>query len=305
MGEFSLQPGEELATALRRAGVYLQNCGVESGQVDAELLVAFLLEKFGKEPVSRGRVQALALMGSAVPEGFEDLINLRGDRVPLQHLTGQAHFRGLTLSVGPGVFVPRPETELLVEHAKTAYHSLVNQGSAGVVVDLCTGSGAIAASLAAELPGASVHAIELSSEAAAWAQRNLAEHGVHLVQGDALTALPELLGQVTVVASNPPYIPDGAVPKDPEVRDHDPNLALYGGGEDGMTMPRAITARAFDLLIPGGYFIIEHAETQRELMVTAFKRAGFEGIESIDDFAGEPRHTSGYKPLPAPTSVKE
>lgn len=305
MSDFSLQPGEELATALRRAGAYLAGAGIESATVDAELLAAFLLEKVEGQPVSRGRVQSLALLGSPVPEGFERLVNLRGERLPLQHITGQAHFRGLTLSVGPGVFVPRPETELLVEHAKAAYAELVPAGGHATVVDLCTGSGTIAASLAAELPEAQVHAVELSTAAAAWAERNLRPHGVNLVQGDALTALPELLGRVTVVASNPPYIPENAVPRDPEVRDHDPEMALYGGGEDGMQIPRAIAHRAFDLLEPGGFLIMEHAETQRELMVAALERAGFERIRSIDDFAGKPRHTSGYKPVTAPKNVKE
>ena len=103
---------------------------------------------------------------------------------------------------------------------------------------------------------------------------------------------------MTLVASNPPYIPAGAIPKDPEVRDYDPALALYGGGEDGMELPTAIAARAYALLAPGGYLIMEHAETQRELMRQALKDAGFERIESIDDFAGKPRHTAGYKPLP-------
>ncbi|MDO4898562.1 MAG: peptide chain release factor N(5)-glutamine methyltransferase [Rothia sp. (in: high G+C Gram-positive bacteria)] len=297
MSEFSLQPGDELAVALRRAAAYLAECGVENATVDAELIAAYLFEKDGAGIISRGRVQALALLGSPVPAGFEELVNLRGQRIPLQHLTGQAHFRQLALSVGPGVFIPRPETELLVDYALAAYRQLVEQGQNGVMVDLCTGSGAIAASLAFEEPGASVHAVELSQTAHAWAEKNLEPHGVNLVHGDALTALEELRGTVTVVASNPPYIPADAVPKDPEVRDHDPKMALYGGGEDGMQLPRAITARAFDLLAPGGFFIVEHAETQQELMASALQVAGFERVVSIDDFAGKPRHTSGYKPL--------
>lgn len=300
MADFSALPGEDLDSALGRASVYLAEAGVESSQTDSQLLAAYLLEKQTGEPVSRGRVQTLALLGTPVPADFDRLVTLRGQRIPLQHLTGQAHFRGLTLSVGPGVFVPRPETELLVEHAVVEYQRRVAQGTLPhrpLVLDLCTGSGAIAASLATELAGAEVLAVELSKDAAAWAERNLDGTGARLVRGDALTALEELKGQVTLVASNPPYIPQGAVPKDPEVRDHDPALALYGGGEDGMELPSAIAYRAYDLLAPGGYLIMEHAETQRELMRQAFEKAGFERTESIDDLAGKPRHTSGYKPV--------
>lgn len=305
MADFSLEPGEELDSALRRAAFYLDAAGIDSAAADAQLLAAYLLEKDAGEPVSRGRVQSLALLGHAVPESFARLVTLRGERLPLQHLTGQAHFRGLTLSVGPGVFVPRPETELLVEHALTAYRGMAEALPAlPLVVDLCTGSGAIAAALATELaadeqvPTPRVLAVEFSTDAAAWAERNLGPAGVELVVGDARTALPGYEGAVTLVASNPPYIPAGAIPKDPEVRDHDPALALYGGGEDGMELPAAIVARAYALLAPGGYLIMEHAETQRELMRQALAVAGFEGIESIDDFAGKPRHTAGYKPLP-------
>lgn len=297
MVEFSLEPGTGLDQALRRAAAYLEAAGVPSPAVDAQLLAAYLLEKQTGEPVSRGRVQTLALIGAEIPADFERLVGLRAERIPLQHLTGQAHFRGLTLRVGPGVFVPRPETELLVEHALQAVARFEPQIEKPLLVDLCTGSGAIAASLATEIPGSRVHAVELSTDAYVWAQENCRPAGVNLVQGDALTALDELVGTVDVVTSNPPYIPTGAVPREPEVRDHDPELALYGGGEDGMLMPRAITARAFTLLRPGGYYIVEHAETQRELMVRALDRAGFEKIRSIDDLAGKPRHTSGYKPL--------
>lgn len=298
---FDALPGEELDSALRRASAYLGAVGVASPLVDAELLAAHLLEKQEGEPVSRGRVQALALMGRPAPAGFAELVAQRAERVPLQHLTGQAFFRSLTLSVGPGVFVPRPETELLVEHGLEALAGVEKP----LVVDLCTGSGAIAGSVAFERPDARVYAVELSELAHAWAQKNLAPLGVELVLGDATLALEDLVGRCDAVLSNPPYIPDGAVPKDPEVRDHDPDLALYGGGEDGMRVPRAIVQRAFELLRPGGFFILEHAETQRDLMVTALHRAGFERIQSIDDLAGKPRHTSGYKPLAGERNVKE
>ncbi|WP_421082874.1 peptide chain release factor N(5)-glutamine methyltransferase [Rothia nasimurium] len=303
MADFSLEPGEELDSALRRAALYLGAAGIDSAAADAQLLAAYLLEKDAGEPVSRGRVQSLALLGHPVPEGFERLVTLRGSRVPLQHLTGQAYFRGLILSVGPGVFVPRPETELLVEHALTAYRDLAEElPGQPLVVDLCTGSGAIAAALATELaadhqvPTPHVLAVELSPEAATWARGNLEKAGVELVMGDARTALSEYEGGVHVLASNPPYVPPGVVPQDPEVRDHDPDLALYGGGEDGMEIPAAITARAFSLLAPGGFFIMEHDETQGPAMQACANRLGFESIKTHTDLTGRVRFTSGYKP---------
>lgn len=295
MSDFVYQPGEELDSALRRAGAYLQSAGIDSGFVDAQLIAAHLVSSELGEDVSRGRIQSMALTGTAVPAGFAELVSERGARVPLQHLTGQAYFRHLTLRVGPGVFTPRPETELLVDHVLDymRFRSLENP----VVVDLCTGSGAIAASVATEIPGSQVFAVELSEDACAWAALNLEPVGVQLVQGDATDALEHLVGEVDVVVTNPPYIPNGAVPKDPEVRDHDSHLALFGGSEDGMKIPSAIADRAYQLLKPGGFAIMEHAETQRELAASLFKNLGFTGVQSIDDLAGKPRHTAGRKPL--------
>lgn len=288
---FEALPGEELDSALRRALAYLKDAGIEYPLSDVELLASHVLSTPDEE-VSRGRVQTLALLGTAVPPSFYELVTERGRRVPLQHLTGKAAFRFIELAVGPGVFVPRPETELLVEHALDA----LKDQQKPQVVDLCTGSGAIAASFASERPDASVYAVELSPLAHAWAEKNVAPYGVQLLLDDATTALTEKSGEFDAVLSNPPYIPTGAVPQDPEVRDHDPEMALYGGSEDGMKIPRAVTKHAFELLKPGGYFIAEHAETQRESMREALAQAGFENIESINDLTGRPRHTAGYKP---------
>ncbi|WP_240334013.1 peptide chain release factor N(5)-glutamine methyltransferase [Rothia sp. ZJ932] len=297
MTDFQIQPGEELDSALRRAGAFLISAGIESAMVDAQLLAAHLVSAELGESVSRGRVQALALSGAQVPPGFAELVSQRAQRVPLQHLTGVAYFRHLELNVGPGVFTPRPETELLVDHALNALERFKAQGvGKPVVVDLCTGSGAIAAALATEFPAATVHAVELSAEAYEWAHLNLEPLGVDLRRGDATVACEDLLGEVDAVATNPPYIPTGAVPKDPEVREHDPQIALYGGSEDGMDIPYKIALRAFELLKPGGYLVMEHAETQRELAAAMFAVVGFEKVESINDLAGKPRHTSGYKP---------
>lgn len=285
--------GEELGTALRRATRFLGEAGVHSPRVDAELLAAHCISKQTGEQVSRGRVQILELMGSDIPQGFAELVNLRAERIPLQHLTGKAYFRELTLEVGPGVFIPRPETEELV----TRVLQEIDARSAPLkIVDLCTGSGAIAASIATERTGHTVKAVELSELALGWASRNTASCQVELIQGNALIALAGEESSVDIVASNPPYIPENAVPQDIEVREHDPEMALYGGSEDGLKIPQGVAERAFQLLKPGGFLVMEHAETQGLAMHTVFQNCGFERIESIQDLSGRARHTAGYKP---------
>lgn len=300
--------GEELAQVLTRATAALAQ--VPSPRVDAELLAAHLLYDG-----SRSRLQHAALLGERLtPEQvaeYEALVARRASREPLQHITGCAPFYRLELSVGPGVFVPRPETELLVEEAlkvlsaraKSASGTASATGTDSVtgqlrIVDLCTGSGAIAAAIKSELPNAQVFAVELSEEAIPYTRKNLEPLGVHLVQGDALTALPELAGTFDAVLSNPPYIPPANVPADPEAALHDPDMALYGGGEDGMQMPSAIAARAFELLTPGGLFIMEHDDTQEEAVAELLARVGFEGGYPVRDLNNRPRHSVGYKPRP-------
>lgn len=300
--------GEELAQVLARATAALAQ--VPSPRVDAELLAAHLLYDG-----SRSRLQHAALMGERLTPDqvaeYEALVARRASREPLQHITGSAPFYRLELSVGPGVFVPRPETELLVEEAlkvlsartKSASGTESATGTASAtgalrIVDLCTGSGAIAAAIKSELPNAQVFAVELSEEAIPYTRKNLEPLGVHLVQGDALTALPELAGTFDAVLSNPPYIPSANVPADPEAALHDPDMALYGGGEDGMQMPSAIAARAFELLAPGGLFIMEHDDTQEEAVAELLSRIGFEGGYPVRDLNNRPRHSVGYKPRP-------
>ncbi|WP_455115211.1 peptide chain release factor N(5)-glutamine methyltransferase [Rothia mucilaginosa] len=300
--------GEELAQVLARATAALAQ--VPSPRVDAELLAAHLLYDG-----SRSRLQHAALMGERLtPEQvaeYEALVARRACREPLQHITGSAPFYRLELSVGPGVFVPRPETELLVEEAlkvlnaraKSASGTDSATGTASAtgqlrIVDLCTGSGAIAAAIKSELPNAQVFAVELSEDAIPYTRKNLEPLGVHLVQGDALTALSELAGTFDAVLSNPPYIPPANVPADPEAALHDPDMALYGGGEDGMQMPSAIAARAFELLSPGGLFIMEHDDTQEEAVAELLARIGFEGCYPVRDLNNRPRHSVGYKPRP-------
>ena len=286
--------GEELAQVLTRATAALAQ--VPSPRVDAELLAAHLLYDG-----LRSRLQHAALMGERLTPDqvaeYEALVARRACREPLQHITGSAPFYRIELAVGPGVFVPRPETELLVEEALRVLGTRTGK-VAPRIVDLCTGSGAIAAAIKSELPNAQVFAVELSEDAIPYTRKNLEPLGVHLVQGDALTALSELAGTFDAVLSNPPYIPPANVPADPEAALHDPDMALYGGGEDGMQMPSAIAARAFELLSPGGLFIMEHDDTQEEAVAKLLARIGFEGCYPVRDLNNRPRHSVGYKPRP-------
>ena len=267
----------------------LADAGVPSPEADALALAAHVLGCDVGDV--RRRMVLLEECDAGVADRYAGLVAERAARLPLQHLTGQAHFRHLTLSVGPGVFTPRPETEVVAGLAIEAARAC---GPAPVVVDLCTGSGAIALAVADELPGATVHAVELSVDAHAWAARNVEATGlpVQLRLGDATTAYPELDGTVDVVVSNPPYIPVGMVPLDPEVRDHDPEVALYGGSEDGLAIPLAVARRAAGLLRPGGTLVMEHADSQGQTLPAALRRTG-EWADVVDhpDLTGRPRAT--------------
>ena len=253
----------------------LTDAGVPDPEVDAELLVGFVLG------VGRGRVQALVVMEAEVaPEDVRrvrELAARRATREPLQHITGVAPFRSLELAVGPGVFVPRPETEQVVQFAIDALRAVPSAEPVGV--DLGTGSGAIALAMATEVPHARVYAVEKSPEAFAWTRRNVESVGapnLQAVLGDLADALPELDGTVDVVISNPPYVPDDAIPRDPEVRLFDPAVALYGGA-DGLDIVRVISGVARRLLRPGGTLVLEHGELQgaqiRELLTADGWRA--------------------------------
>lgn len=274
---------QSLSAAVSEATAILRDAGVPSPRVDAELLADHLLG------VGLGRLRAMMLGDSPAPEGYAELVAERAQRIPLQHITGVAHFRYLELAVGPGVFIPRPETEsvvqLVIDHVQGMAHPRI--------VDLGTGSGAIAGSIAQEVPGAEVHAVEYSPFAHAWAEKNLAPLGVRLTLGDLRDALPELDGTFDVVVSNPPYIPAEAIPNEPEVALHDPPEALYGGGADGMELPTAAAASAARLLVPGGYFVMEHAEVQATWIAAMLKRTGaWTEITTHPDLNGKERATS-------------
>jgi len=275
----------DLRAAVREATQRLAEAGIASAETDAVLLAAHALG------TSAGEVRKAMVLGAPAPAAYEALVEERAARVPLQHLTGRVGFRRLELHVGPGVFVPRPETELV---AGLAIDAARLAGEAPVVVDLCTGSGAIALAVKDEVPAAQVYAVELGEDAHAWAAHNVASTGldITLVHGDATTAFAELDGTVDVVVSNPPYIPVGMVPIDPEVRDHDPGLALYGGSDDGLAIPLAVAARAAALLKPGGVLVMEHADTQGEALPAALTRTGrWRDVEDHEDLTARPRAT--------------
>lgn len=280
-------PPDGLAGALRRAADRLSAAGVPSPRMDAQALAAHVLG------VGRGEVAAAAVRGAPLTDELrtrlDALVAERARRVPLQHLTGRAGFRTVELVVGPGVFVPRPETEDVAGAAVDEASRLVGEGVRPVVVDLCTGSGAIALSVAVEVPGARVHAVELDVAAAAWAAPNLAGAGVDLRVGDAGDAFADLDGRVDVVVANPPYIPPGMVPTDPEVADHDPDVALYGGGDDGLDVPRRVVSAASRLLRVGGLVVVEHADVQQDALLAVLAGGPWDGADGHADAAGRPR----------------
>ena len=265
-----------LSTAAER----LRAAGVASPEHDAAELLAHVL---GTE---RGRLVLVEEVGSDALPAYDALVARRAAREPLQHLTGRAWFRHVELAVGPGVFVPRPETELLAGWA-VEQAGLLDEP---VVVDLCTGSGAVAKSVAHEVPAARVHAVELDPAAHAWAERNLLGTGVDLRLGDMATELEELAGTVDVVVCNPPYVPLEAWESvAPEARDHDPHLALFSG-DDGLDALRVLERRAAVLLRPGGVLGAEHADVQGSSAPDVLSASGrWRDVRDHRDLAGRAR----------------
>ncbi len=292
---------EPLRTLLRDAGARLAAAGVTSADNDAVALLAHC----AGEP--RSRLLLRETVPDAVVDRFRVLVGRRAAREPLQHLTGTAGFRYLDLAVGPGVFVPRPETELLAGWAvEQALAVRAATGRDPVVVDLCTGSGAVALSVATEVPGSSVHAVELDEQAVAWAARNLARSGVDLRAGDMASSFADLDGNVDVVVSNPPYIPLEAYESvTPEVRDHDPPLALWSG-EDGLDAIRVVEQVASRLLVPRGVVGVEHAEVQAAAAPAVLAATGrWSDVRDHEDLAGRARFVTARladRPGAGPTS---
>jgi release factor glutamine methyltransferase len=237
--------------------------------------------------------RALARHAQDSGADFDELVRRRAERVPLQHLVGSAGFRYLDLAVGPGVFVPRPETELLVE----AVLDELSGKDRPVVVDLGAGSGAIGLSVAREHPSAEVHLVERDPAAFGWLRRNAEGFDrVTLHQTDATESLPELDGSVDVVASNPPYVAEHEREHvAPEVREHDPAVALWAGA-DGLDLIERFAARALALLRPGGLFAVEHSDRQGESVPALLREQGWTDVADHRDLTGRPRFATGRKP---------
>lgn len=234
---------------------------------------------------------ALTAIGdiSIVEETFWKLLDRRCANEPLQYLTGVAYFRHLEIKVGPGVLVPRPESELLVESVLTQIEKLSGAVS---VVDLGAGSGALALAIATEAPTTHVIAVEKSVEAIYWLKENISfiDEKVRIVESDVSTALDGV--KCDVVIANPPYIADGQeLPAD--VRDHEPAIALFGGA-DGMKAPRLFIAASARLLKPGGFLAIEHHESQGD-EIAAVLNIDFEDILLHQDLTGRPRFTTAVR----------
>jgi len=282
-----------LSETLDEAAATLASAGVPNSRVDAELLVGHVLG------LSRGGVQARvatnAELASDDAVSIARLIERRAAREPLQHITGVAPFRNLELAVGPGVFVPRPESELVAQYAIDALAATAT--AQPVAVDLGTGSGAIALAMATEVPHAAVYGVEVSPLAFIWATENRrrvrAENAV-LLLADLAGALPELNGRVDVVVANPPYIPIGAVPRDPEVRLFDPELALYGG-DDGLDVVRQVSLTAKRLLRSGGQLVLEHGELQARVISELLGYDGWRAITHHRDLLGRDRATTAVR----------
>lgn len=270
----------EVRRLLAVASARLRAAGVGSPEHDAAELLAHVLGTMRAGLVVAGEPSA------EQERDYDALVARRAAREPLQHLTGVVGFRHVELAVGPGVFVPRPETELLAGWAIERARDL----AAPVVVDLGTGSGAIARAVLDEVPHARVHATELDEDALAWARRNLEGTGADLRHGDLAHAFPDLDGAVDVVVSNPPYIPLEAWESvAPEARDHDPHLALFSG-EDGLDAMRVLERTAARLLRPGGVVGAEHADVQGASAPAVFASAGrWRDIADHRDLAGRPR----------------
>ena len=281
---------------LVRAASRLREVGVPSPEQEARQLLAYAAG------IELARLPLVDAVEDKQASHFESLINKRACRIPLQHLTGRAHFRYLELEVGPGVFVPRPETEIMTGWAIEELRPMVYAVARGesrhlpVVVELGTGSGAIAKAIATELTGTRVHAVEISEEAAAYAARNLADTTVELHVQDMIGALPELDGTVDLVIANPPYIPlDAFESVVPEVRDHDPVLALFSG-QDGLDAIRVVVAEAARLLRPAGLLCVEHADLQGEsAQQIVIRHGGFAGVRDHRDLADRPRFVTAIR----------
>ena len=269
----------KLSEALALASEKLSTAGVPSPQADATWLLCHILDTDRSDLLTR--ITFDQDLSSEQLEAFLVALARREKREPLQHITGKAAFRSLELSVGPGVFIPRPETEQVVQYAIDYLRQLPMPG---VAIDLGTGSGAIAIAMAIEVPQTKVYAVELSQSAFDYATKNIEANfaEVELRLGAMQEVVSDLVGGVDVVISNPPYIPDSAIPIDPEVRNFDPELALYGG-EDGLDVIRDISGIAAALLRAGGLLVLEHADGQSDAIRELLLNDGWLSVSAFQD----------------------
>jgi len=274
-----------LRRVIDSATAILADAGIDSARFDAEQLAAHLAG------TDRGRLALIETPDQEFFDRYQEAVVTRSQRVPLQHLTGTVSFGPVELNVGPGVFIPRPETEAMFEWA-TAQQLPARP----VIVDLCTGSGALAVALAAHRPQARVVAIDDSQAALDYARRNAEGTGVELLQADVIAAglLPELDGLVDLVVANPPYVPDGTA-LEPEVARHDPAHAVFGG-RDGMAVIPAIAGLAARWLRPGGLLAVEHDDATSDLTAETISGTDrFEAITAHHDLTGRPRFVTARR----------
>ena len=278
-----------LRRAIEFAAALLAEAGIDSARCDAEQLAAHLAG------TDRGRLTLLEPPGDEFFGRYRDVVAARSQRVPVQHLTGTVAFGPVVLHVGPGVFIPRPETE-----AMFAWATAQQLGAGPLIVDLCTGSGALAVALAQHRPAARVIGIDDSDAALDYARRNVGGSAVELVRADVTTrgVLPELDGRVDLLVANPPYIPDNLVSRvvlEPEVAQHDPPHALFGG-PDGMTVIAAVVSLAGRWLRPGGQFAVEHDDTtSSETVELVYGTGCFDEIVARKDLTGRPRFVTARR----------
>ena len=283
---------QPLRLAILDAERILAAAGIDSARFDAEEIAAHVVG------VERMKLPMVPLVDPQVVDGIGKLVHQRAKRIPLQHLLGWAPLGPITVDVGPGVFVPRPETELLLEWGLAQLQGK----SRPVVVDLCTGSAALALAVAHSRPDAVVHAVEMDRTALAWARRNADKQvaagdtpiRLHSADDTAPGVLSELDGAVDLVLCNPPYVPTGTVVS-PEVAEHDPAQAVFSG-VDGLDVIRPVVTLASRLLAPGGGVAIEHDDTQGESvpMLLASRRVLTDVVEH-HDLADRPRFVTALR----------
>lgn len=285
-----------LAEVLTDVTARLARAGVPSPAADAEWLLAHVIG--GSRGEALARMHQGAELEKEQAAHLEALVRRRETREPLQHLLGVAPFMAFEVRVGPGVFVPRPETESLAERAlQTA--STMAVGESGLrIIDLCSGSGVVAIALSRGLPHARVQALEMSADALPYLRDNIADLApeVQLIHQSVEQWVSEVApSSCDLIVSNPPYVPDAEIPNDPEVQKFDPPLALYGG-EDGLDLIRVIAEGASRALRPGGALMVEHSNLQGASVRALLEDHGFRTVSTEKDMVNRDRFSQGYRP---------